>query len=150
VTRRSPKNLRMTAVKYDESEDFADGKVNIQVLQGKLRNNVHLSHLYCRHASLTRVSMKMERFLNGHAAINGAKMLQRAPSQSRLGGTARLRANYNKIRLLPYISNPASVGFNCTLWSSFPCKTQRVYLRNRDFLGELLLSDPWQSRAYFC
>jgi len=32
--------------------------------------------------------MKMWRFLNGHAAINGAKMLQRAPTQARLGGTA--------------------------------------------------------------
>ena len=107
----------MTAVKYDESKDFPDGKVSIQVLQGKLRNNVHLSHLYCRHASLARVSMKMWRFLYGHAAINGA---------------------------------------NCTLWSSFPCKTQSVFLRNRDFLGELLAVVmlnrglwPWYSSCTF-
>ncbi len=99
-TKSSPKKLTMTAVKYDETKDFADRKVNIQVLQGKLRNHVHLSHLYCKHESLARVSMKMWCFLNGHAAINGA---------------------------------------NCTLWSSFSCKTQRVFLRNRDFLGELLV-----------
>jgi len=99
VSRSSPRKLTMTAVMYNKSKDFAYRKVNIQVLQGKLRNNVHLSTLYCRHASLARVSMKMWRFLNGHAAINGA---------------------------------------NCTLWSSSPCKTQRMFLRNRDSLGELL------------
>jgi len=98
----------MTAVKYNESEEFADRKVNIQVLQGKLRNKVHLSHLYCGHANLARVSMKMWRFLKGHAAINGA---------------------------------------NCTSWSSFPCKTQSVFLRNRDFLGELLVDANVESGA---
>jgi len=65
----------MTAVQYDEPKDFADRKVNIQVLVGELRNNVHLNHLYSRHASLARASMKMWRLLNGHAAINGANML---------------------------------------------------------------------------
>jgi len=99
-SRSSRKKLAMTAVQYDESKDFADRKVNVQVLQGKLRNKVHLSHLDCRHASLAMVSMKMWRFLSGHAAINGA---------------------------------------NCTLWSSFPCKTQKVFLRNRYSLGELLI-----------
>ncbi len=62
----------MTAVNHNESKDFADRKVNIQVLQGKLLHKVHLSHLCCRHASLARVSMKMWCFLIGHAAINGA------------------------------------------------------------------------------
>ncbi len=99
----------MTAVQYDESKDFADRKVNIQVLLGKLRNNVHLSHLFCRHASLARVSMKMWCSLSGHAAINGA---------------------------------------NCTLWSSFPCKTQRVFLGNRDFLGKLLDRFPVASTSH--
>jgi len=147
LIRSFPKRLPMTAVQYDESKDFADPKVNSQVLQAKLRNNVHLSHLDCRHVRLARASMKMWRFLSGRAAINSAKMLQRAPSQSRLGGTVRLRANYNNIGHLPYISNPASVGFNCTLWSSFPCKTQRVFLRNRDFLGELLRNLSVESRT---
>jgi len=96
-----PQKADDDSCEVDESKDFADRKVNIQVLQGRLRNNVHLSHLDCRHASLARVSMKMWRFLYGQAAISGA---------------------------------------NCTLWSSFPCKTQRVFLRNRDFLWELLLS----------
>ena len=98
----------MTAAKYNESKEFADRKVNIQILQGKLRNHVHLSHPYCGHANLARVSMKMWRFLNGHAAINGA---------------------------------------NCTLWSSFPCKTQSLFLRNRDFLGELLVDGNVESVA---
>lgn len=52
--------------------------------------------------------------------MNNAKMLQRAPTQSRTDGTVGLRANYSKIRCLPYISNPTLVGLNCSLRSSLP------------------------------
>jgi len=36
ISRSSPNNLAVIAVKYNESEDFVDRKVNTQVLQGKL------------------------------------------------------------------------------------------------------------------
>ena len=51
-------------------------------------------------------------------------MRQRAHSASRSLSPAAAgrseRANYNKMGYLPYISNPALVGFNCSLWSSLP------------------------------
>jgi len=119
--RSFPKKLAIIPMMCHKTKDFTDGKLKTRSLQGELRNNVRLSNLWCGQASPARGSMKMWCSANRYAAMNNAKMLQRAPTQSRFGGTGGLRANSNKIRYLPYISNPASVGFNCTLWSSFPC-----------------------------
>ncbi len=71
------------------------------------------------HLSLARASMKIWCIFKGDTAI---KWRENAPAsvipspQRRTGVSELFQQNCN----LPYISNPALAGFNCSLWTSLP------------------------------
>ena len=70
--RSFPKNLSIKPMMLQQAKDYTDGSVKTRPLQGELRNHVHLSNLWCRHAAAARASMKNWCFAKGYAAISKA------------------------------------------------------------------------------